>query len=48
MSTVIKKTNILRKEFREYDINNDEYINYKQLNDVLDIKAKKLFDRDIS
>ena len=47
MSNVIEKTNMLRKEFLESDINYDEFITLQQLYAVLDDKSKKRFDRDV-
>ena len=47
MSNVIERTNILRKEFLESDINYDELITLNQLYAVLDDKGKKKFDRDV-
>jgi hypothetical protein len=47
MSTIIEKTNVLRKEFLEHEVNHDELITINQLYMVLDRKARKQFDRDV-
>ena len=47
MSNVIEKTNILRKEFLEQEVNHDELVTLNQLFSVLDRKARKQFDRDV-
>ena len=48
MSNVIEKTNILRKEFLECDLNNDELVPMKELLIILDRKCKREFDRDVA
>lgn len=39
MTTIIEKTNILRKEFLEVDVNHDELITQDALYRYLDIKV---------
>lgn len=48
MSTIMEKTNILRKEFLELEINHDEFLTQAQLLGALDRKARKEFDRDVA
>lgn len=39
MTTISEKTNILRKEFLEIDVNHDEYITRDELYEYLDRKV---------